>query len=268
MAILNSSSYLNNATIVLTGATGGIGRAIATTLDKEGARLLLTGRDTSKLKELAAALHGKHQTIAADLGTTEGIEQFRQVCSERKDINTLINNVGINDFRFLEDMDPAVINDIIKTNLLIPIHLCQILLPQLQDQPKAKILNIGSTFGSIGFPGNSVYCASKFGLRGFTEALRRELHDSSIDVHYLSPRATKTALNNAAVDSLNSALNNAVDSPEIVAAKVVKQLNSHKGSDRFIGFPETLFAKINGVFPSLVTSSIAKNLPTIRKLSS
>jgi short-subunit dehydrogenase len=92
------------------------------------------------------------------------------------------------------------------------------LLPLLTISSHASIINIGSTFGSIAFPDFSGYCASKFGLRGFTEGLRRELADQSILVHYLTPRALDTGMNFAAVRALNAELGNTMDPPKLVAA--------------------------------------------------
>ena len=102
--------------------------------------------------------------------------------------------------------------------------LCQGLLPLLRNRPEAAIVNIGSTFGSIGHPGFATYCASKFGLRGFTETLRRELADTEVQVYYVAPRATRTDMNSAAVVQLNEELGNAMDPPDVVKTQPCSRL--------------------------------------------
>ena len=91
------------------------------------------------------------------------------------------------------------------------------LLPHLKAQPQAHLLNMGSVFGNIGYPGYAAYSASKFAMRGFTEALRRELADTRVRVHYLAPRATRTPINSPAVQRMNAELKVAMDPPEAVA---------------------------------------------------
>ncbi|WP_350609614.1 SDR family NAD(P)-dependent oxidoreductase, partial [Pseudoalteromonas sp. 41-MNA-CIBAN-0057] len=84
--------------------------------------------------------------------------------------------------------------NLLSTNLAVPMKLCQLFLEQLQANT-GTIVNVGSSFGSIGYPYQTLYCASKFGLRGFSEALSRELSDTGVRVTYLAPRATDTDIN-------------------------------------------------------------------------
>lgn len=260
---------LNGKTIVLTGATGGIGQQLARALATENARLILVGRDQVRLQklllELSSNSHHQHRFVVADLSTKQGLNSFKAACCDESVIDMLINNAGVNDFAFLEQQDIELIQKIVRVNLLVPILTCKILLPLLQTRPEAVILNVGSTLGSIGFPGNATYCASKFGLRGFTEALRRELSNTKVKVHYLSPRATRTAMNSSTVDALNNTLRNAVDDPQVVVAAALKLLRAKRSSDAFLGWPEKLFVKINSLFPKLVSQNIAKQLATIRQ---
>jgi short-subunit dehydrogenase len=108
------------------------------------------------------------------------------------------------------------------------------------------------------------YCASKFALRGFTEALRRELAGSRVRVQYLAPRATLTPLNSAAQVALNAELGVASDAPEVVARALLDLLDGTRG-ERHLGWPERLFVRINRMLPSLVDSSLLKQLPVIRR---
>lgn len=259
---------LTNKTILLSGASGGIGAAIARTFSEKGSRLLLVGRDENRLLALKQSLSGdqnKHQMILADITTVNGRQQVLDVCRQ-EGVDLLINAAGILDFQMLENQNPDRVEQTIATNLLAPMLLCQALIGELQQRNEAAIINIGSIFGSIGHPGFATYCASKSGLKGFTEALRRELADSEIKVFYLAPRATETALNSEAVTALNQALGNKVDPPQYVADELIKLLSNGR-QQAFMGWPEKLFVTINAIFPGIVHSALVKKLPIVKRFA-
>ena len=110
-------------------------------------------------------------------------------------VNVLINNAGICRFDLFERLQPRDIELMMNLNSVAPMKLTQRLLPMLKRQPRARVINIASTFGAIGFPGYSVYSASKYAIRGFSQALARELSDTGVSVGCLLPRATRTAIN-------------------------------------------------------------------------
>jgi len=248
--------------VLLTGATGGIGQAIAVELDRAGACLTLVGRRAEKLQELAGRLQGTHACLTADLDDPAQRETIVGH-GRRRGLDILVNAVGVMDFGLFDAQDPALVERAVQTNLLSPMLLCQALIPVLSSRREAAIVNIGSIFGSIGHPGFTAYCASKFGLRGFTEALQRELADSRVQVSYLAPRATRTDLNSTAVTALNLALGNATDEPERVAAELMKLLGEPR-RQRFMGWPEGLFVRLNGLFPGVVHNALVKKLHIIR----
>jgi short-subunit dehydrogenase len=254
---------LKDKRILLTGASGGIGQAIARRLDQQGAKLWLVGRNLHKLQLLLDDLVGDHTIIITDLNDEKGREKVISSC-EQQGLDLYINAVGVMDFQFYEQQDSRVIEKMLSTNLVSPMLLCQRLIPILQSQPEAAIVNIGSTFGSIGHPGFTAYCASKFGLRGFTEALQRELADTRIKVSYLAPRATQTELNSDAVRSLNKALGNHTDTPDQVARELMVILSSNQ-QQRYMGWPEKFFVRLNGLFPGIVHSALVKKLSIVRQ---
>lgn len=259
---------LDTAIVLLTGATGGIGLATAEQLLRHGARVLMTGRDIAKLQALQqelAAGSGRLGTFAADL-TQQADRRALAVHAMRWQggVNVLVNNAGISDFQGIENHSCEQIAALIATNLTAPLQLSRELLPHLQRQPKAHVLNVGSVYGTLGYPGFAVYCATKFGMRGFTEALRRELTDTSVRVHYLAPRATRTAMNGAAVDAMNEHLRVAVDPPARVARAVCRMLEREQ-RECIVGWPEKLFARVNAVLPQVVDGAVRKQLPAIRR---
>jgi short-subunit dehydrogenase len=150
---------------------------------------------------------------------------------------------------------------------MMPLLLTHALLPALRKAGDARILNMGSTFGNIGYPGYAPYCASKAGLRAFTEALRRELADTLLKVMYLAPRATQTTLNDERVVAMNKALGNAVDSPALVADAVADMIVRGNKNQLFIGWPEKLFARLNQLLPGIVDGALRKQLETIKRFA-
>jgi short-subunit dehydrogenase len=253
---------------LVTGGGGGIGGAIAGELLARGAAVLLVDRDQAALQRAAERLarHGDRVgTLAADL--TSAADRQR-LCSEaaawRGGINVLVNNAGVNHFGMFADQPPGQIDLALAINLQAPLHLCRALLPHLLRQPEACILNTGSVFGAIGYPGYSVYSATKFAIRGFTEALRRELADTCVSVRYVAPRATRTGINTSAVERMNAELGVAMDPPELVAEAVCDMLAGSR-VEAVLGWPEKLFARVNGILPRLVDGALRKQLPVIRR---
>jgi len=260
---------IENKVILITGATGGIGRWLAILLAKKNARLILVGRNESTLNKIKKKLNANsqqpvHRTFVADLNFEDDRQTLLNFSSE---IDILINLAGVNQLAIFEDMDDSDIQQIIQTNLISPMKLCHAFLPILKQRKKATIVNIGSILGSIGIPGSTAYCASKFGLRGFSESLRRELSDTNIDVVYVAPRATNTGMNDDAANSLNKELGNSVDSPTSVAKQIVSAIEQ-SNKNLYLGWPEKLFVRINALFPKIVDATFKKQLPIIKQYSS
>ena len=258
---------LKNKTIVITGASGGIGEAIAEQLSVLGANLILVGRNTEKMSRFNQQQSNRHQIVGADLSRQTDRDLLFKVCQDSHSIDILINAAGISNFSSFSDTSEELLTRLMNINLISPMMLTNQLLPLLSQSSKSIILNVGSTFGGIGYPGFSQYCASKFGLRGFSESLKRELQDTSTKVLYIAPRATNTKINSNSVVQLNQDLGTKTDDPKFVATVVIKQLINE--TDRVaIGWPEKLFLKINGLFPGLVDNAIAKQLKQIKKFTS
>jgi short-subunit dehydrogenase len=253
--------------VLLTGASGGIGGAIARRLLAGGAQVLLAGRDLAILHTLMQSLEfagSRVQAHAADL--TKGVDRTALCNVARRwqgGINVLINGAGQNPFAMYEDLTAEQIDATLAVNVQAPLHLCRELLPSLKSRESAIIVNIGSVFGAIGHPGYVAYSASKFAVRGFTEALRRELADTRIKVQYFAPRATRTAMNSAAAEEMNARLGVTMDPPERVARELVTLLEGSRRS-AVVGWPEKLFVRINALLPGLVDRAMRGQLTLIR----
>ena len=258
-----SSKY----SILLTGAAGGIGSVIADYFAGNGSRLLLTDLNNMALAELARRLQKQHgvevEILAADLTTQEGRTEIAAAAQAFR-TNVLINSAGYNRFGLLADISDSDIARIFSINVLSPILLCKAILPWFTSQNDAHIVNIGSTFGSLGYAGFASYSSSKFALRGFSEALRRELADSGVKVHYLAPRAVRTAFNEDAVNRMNSALGVAMDNPDVIPGAIAHMLKRGQ-SEHYIGRPERFFVKLNALFHNLVDKGLSGQLATIQQ---
>jgi len=256
--------------LVLTGASGGLGQAFALALAPECRTMLLCGRDAIRLQALRQKLEAMYPWIEVRCAAGDLLESPAQEAVERaargfpEPIDLLINAAGINDFSEFEHQEPAAMAQLVAVNLLAPILLTRRLLPLLKAAPSAQIINIGSIFGYIGYPGFALYCATKFGLRGFSQALRRELADTGVTVRYFAPRAVRTALNSAAVEGMNKELRSAEDEPEAVAAALVRFIGTTRW-DRRLGFPERIYVWLNRIVPAVNDHAIRGSLPVIRK---
>lgn len=253
-----------NARVVLTGAAGGIGSASARALLQAGATVMLVGRSAPKLDELAERLvretgvtAARVDTCTADLMRSDDLAALA-VRASGWGGNVLVHNAGLPSFGRLQDMPVNDLQAVMQTNLVAPMLLTRAMLPHLLSRPQARVICVGSALGAIGLPGYSVYSASKFGLRGFAQALRRELLGSAVQVQYLGPRATKTGFNSEAAEQHAQQTGSKMDTPERVAQELLTLLHSG-AAERFVGYPEKLAVRINGLAPSLLDGSFKRH---------
>jgi short-subunit dehydrogenase len=239
----------HQARVLLTGASGGIGKAMAATLRAAGAQVMGVGRHP--------ATRSDEPWVQADLTTVEGLAAVTGAAAAWR-ANVVVHAAGVPAFGPLQATGPAQMQAVLQANLLAPMALTQALLPQLQRLPKAQIVFVGSALGRIGLPGFSVYGASKAGLHGFAEALRRELAGGPVRVQTLAPRSTRTAFNGSAVEAYNQATGTASDAPEVVAAALLA-LIENEAAEAFLGFPERLAVRLNGLLGALLDGSFAKH---------
>jgi len=255
---------LQDARVVLTGATGGIGQELLEQLLAAGAQVLIVGRRPSALDALAAGRRARVRTVEADLATRSGRDAVEAAVRDWGGANVLLHASGLNELASFAHQDEESIEAMLTVNVTATLQLTRRLLPMLQQQPQAMVLLMGSTLGSIGHPGYASYCASKFALRGFAEALRRELADTGVQVLYVAPRATRTSMNTAAAVRMNEQLGSAMDTPQAVARQVLLAMQGTR-HECYLGWPEKLFVRINQILPGVVDSAMRKKLPQIRQ---
>lgn len=252
----------NPKTVLITGAGSGIGRALAVEADKRGYDLILASRTEATLHATAAALSGGTVAcVPADVTTPEGRRAIVAAAGGRLDV--LINNAGTLGVGHLRDLEDAALERMTATNLTAPIALTRDLLPALVAA-QGRVVNIGSVFGDIAYPFFAAYSATKFGLRGFSDALRREMSGRGVGVTYIAPRATRTAAETefaALVEPLAMTL----DAPERVAREAWDAIEAGcresfpRGKERF-------FVGFQRIFPSLVDKSVGAQARDARTL--
>lgn len=182
---------------IITGASSGIGAASARLFAKAGYRVVLAARRLERLEALDEEITkkgGEAIALSVDVSKIENIQEMVNITLETYGrIDVLVNNAGFGRTKWLEDLDP--IKDIaaqVEVNLLGAIQSARAVLPQMIDQGSGHIINMASLASFIGSPTYSVYAATKFGLRGFTDALRREVGVLGIHVSAIYPGAVKT----------------------------------------------------------------------------
>ncbi len=173
---------ISGATVLLTGASGGIGHAIARELHGRGAELTLTGRRTDVLDTLAAEVGGR--ALVIDLSDAAEVERL---VVEAGEIDILVSNAALPGSGRLESYTQEQIDRALDVNLRAPIVLAHALLPTMVGRGRGHLLFVASLQGKAGTPNASLYCASKFGIRGFALGLREDLHASGVGVSTVFP---------------------------------------------------------------------------------
>ncbi len=182
---------LAGKTALLTGATGGLGRAIAGALAGRGAKLVLSGRKAEALEALAAELPGEgHSVFPADLAEPGAAEKL---AAEAGDVDVLVANAGLPGTGRLPEYTSERLEGTLRVNLEAPMHLARALEPGMVARGRGHMVFISSLSGKSATPLSSVYNATKFGLRGFALGLRADLDPLGIGVSIVSPGTIREA---------------------------------------------------------------------------
>ena len=183
---------LTGKTAVITGASSGIGRATALEMARRGANVVLAARRTDRLEEVAVqcrALGVRALPVPTDVTKPEDCRRLIEAAGE---VDVLVNNAGFAVVGPLPAADLDVLREMMDTNYFGAVHCTRAVLPQMLARRAGRIVNIGSITGLMGFAGMSGYCATKFALVGFTEAVRDEVIGSGVKVALVCPGTTET----------------------------------------------------------------------------
>lgn len=190
---------LSNKIVLITGASRGIGKAIAETFAANGARLILTGRDIISLDELMLTLkpHPEgHLSFIMDVQDYESIKNlFEKLISNKLMIDVLVNNAGIMNDSILQMVKPNIIEETYCTNVYGSIYCSQFALKSFIRKRSGSIINLSSIIGTNGNSGQSIYSSSKSAIIGFTKSLSKEVASLNIRVNAIAPGFIDTDLN-------------------------------------------------------------------------
>jgi short-subunit dehydrogenase len=174
----------------LTGATGGLGQAIARALHARGAQLILTGRRGDVLDQLQEELGGSHRQLPADLADAQGAAALAEAAG---DVDVLVANAALPASGPIDDFAPVEIDRALDVNLRAPIQLARVLLPGMLERGHGQLVFVSSLSGKVGTNGSALYSATKFGLRGLAQGMREDLHGSGVGVTAINPGFVRDA---------------------------------------------------------------------------
>jgi short-subunit dehydrogenase len=194
-----SQDFLKNKTVIIIGATSGLGESLAIKLNGRAGKLILTGRNITKLNELKSGFGSACEAYHLDLTDSKSIKEFSSEILKLKDEDiVLISNAGIWLEGDTDREDFNKIEEVVRTNLTGHMELVSAILPKLESNKKGHIVFVNSVAGLDFNPGNTFYSASKFGLTGFAKTLQPELVDDNIKVSLVHPGGMDTDLFNRA----------------------------------------------------------------------
>jgi short-subunit dehydrogenase len=239
---------LSGRKALLTGATGGLGRAIALALAQRGAQVILSARNREALDQLAAELPGSgHTVLPADLSDPDAAERL---AAEAAGTEILIANAGLPAAGKLEDFTPEQVKRALRVNLEAPMLMAQALYPAMVDAGSGHLVFVASLSGKAASPRSSIYNATKFGLRGFALGLRGDLAPRGVGVSIVSPGFIREAgmfadAGSKAPPGMGTA------TPEQVGSATVRAIENNKAEVAIAPLQQRVAAHFALVSPSL-----------------
>jgi len=248
----------NNKTVIITGASEGVGAATARMFAEAGANLMLVARTRKNLDAIAEELRSKTkvEVFAMDVSDAEAcVDVFKKAAFEFDRVDVLVNNAGYHKRGLVEEVDPAELGRMIDVNLKAPIMLSRIALPYLREAGGGAIINVGSLAGRAPIPGSAGYAATKAGLRSFTYALGIELADSNIKLAVVSPGPIDTGFIMADIDATSDlTFSQPISTAEQVAQAVLDLCGNNLrelSMPKLSGFLTTLMYLFPGLNPKV-----------------
>jgi short-subunit dehydrogenase len=252
---------LDGRRILITGASSGIGRALACALVRYRPVLMLTGRRSERLAQLnrqLAAADSTVYTLAGDITRPEFRQQLAGACqSQMGGLDILVNNAGVGAHGPFADSSSSRLHHIMEVNFFAAAELIRATLPLLQSGCQPAIVNVGSVLGHRAVPGKSEYCASKFALHGFSDSLRAELAPRGIDVLHVCPSTTETEFFDQLIGGRVPGARRRGMAPDVVARHMIRALQKRR-SEIVLSPSGKLLVWIDRLWPSLANWLVAR----------
>jgi short-subunit dehydrogenase len=248
---------------IVTGASSGIGREIALELARRGACQVVVARRQPRLEELARQIASQGGRVEAVVGDVTDPSVRREVIDAVESafggLDVLVNNAGIGGTGLFEHADADRLRRIMEVNFFAPVEMIRLALPLLKQGNRPIIVNMGSVLALRGAPHNSEYSASKFALRGFSEAIRAELVRHGIDVLVVDPGTTETEFFDSVIQRTGepSWPKHTPVSAQYVARKTVRAMRRGRHEIIPYGWGKVLHW-LNRLFPRLVDRIMAR----------
>jgi short-subunit dehydrogenase len=256
---------LRDRRILITGASSGIGKALAEEGARRGARVLLTARSTDTLDRLTGEINhdgGQAFSIAADIASDADRQRLMQsAVTKWGGLDVLINNAGVASFGHFADSSEAILRQIMEVNFFAAAELIRLAIPYLRNGQQPAVVNISSMCGRRGLPAWPEYSASKFALCGLTEALRGEMARFDIDVLLVLPGMTNTGLSGHLLRNegkMKLDFSKGMD-PKAVAQAVLAGLAKNR-TEMVLGREARWMLWVNRFFPRLVDRLLARKV--------
>ncbi|MGE8077981.1 SDR family NAD(P)-dependent oxidoreductase [Peribacillus loiseleuriae] len=257
-------SRLHNKCVVITGASGGIGKEIAKKAAEQGARVVLLARNTDKLEELRNELNKQYGDVAyaytLDVSDMKKIvDVFTDIYAHVGEIDVLVNNAGYGTFKEVDETDTEEIQAMFRVNVIGLMACTKMVVPAMKRRKSGHIINIASMAGKIATPKSTLYSSTKFAVIGYSNALRLELMRDGIRVTTVNPGPIQTNFFDIADESGTYVKNieKFILQPAYVADKIVAAMLTKK---REINLPRFMNAisKMHTLFPNTV-ETLGKN---------
>ncbi|MBU0859347.1 MAG: 3-oxoacyl-[acyl-carrier-protein] reductase [Alphaproteobacteria bacterium] len=223
---------LTGKTALVTGATGGIGGAVAQALHAAGATVGISGRNEAKLKELAAQLGERVHVLPADLSSAEGIDGLVKAAVEAMErVDILVNNAGLTRDNLSMRMKAEEWDEVIAVNMTATFRLAQAVQRGMMKARWGRIINVASIVGVTGNPGQANYCASKAGMIGWSKAMAMEIASRNITVNCIAPGFIATAMTDALNDDQKARINEKIPAGRMGASADIAAAAVYLASD-------------------------------------
>lgn len=244
----------NNKTVIITGASEGVGAATARLFAEAGANLMLVARTKKKLEAIAAELRDKTKVeiYAMDVADEDAcVNVFKKADFEYGQIDILVNNAGFHQRGNVDAVSAEDLGRMIDVNLRAPVMLTRIALPFIRDAGGGAIINVGSLAGRTPVPGSAVYAASKAGLRAFTYALNEEMTNAKVKIALVSPGPIDTGFIMSDIDAVSDLTFSQPISTAQEVAQVVLDLCGNKQIEQSMPAISGALTTLTYLFPWL-----------------
>jgi len=244
---------LRAASALVTGASGGLGRAIAIALAARGARVIVSGRREAELEQLAGEIGGR--SVVADLAVRHDVDRL---IAEAGEVDVLVANAGVPATGELSDLSRGEIDRMLEINLRVPIVLAKELSESMSARGRGHLVFVSSLAGKAASPASSIYSATKFGLRGFGLALRQDLARRGVGVSVIAPGFIRDAGMFHGSGARLPPIAGGTKTPADVAGAVVRAIEENRAEIEVAPAPLRVGAAVASLAPGLAERASAR----------